>query len=128
MTSRKTFFIVGMLLAIIFVIRLIFFIMTNKIGTAVYLLELLDWASGSFIAFCLSYLYPQFKAKDERAQLIRQKGMRYSMFFVLASLTVLMLLIQSGILTLSVVIVVRILLSLTVVIMSLSWVILSKRM
>lgn len=38
--------------------------------------------SGSYImvgmavmCFCLSYLYPQFKQKDERMKLIRQKGM-----------------------------------------------------
>jgi hypothetical protein len=34
--------------------------------------------SMSVMAFCLSYLYPQFVQKDERMQLIRQKGMFFS--------------------------------------------------
>ncbi|WP_142255323.1 permease [Bacillus sinesaloumensis] len=29
----------------------------------------------AIMCFCLSYLYPQFKQKDERMQLIRYKGM-----------------------------------------------------
>ncbi|MBU9674477.1 permease [Planococcus sp. CP5-4] len=34
--------------------------------------------SMSIMAFSLSYLYPQFAQKDERMQLIRQKGMFFS--------------------------------------------------
>lgn len=29
----------------------------------------------SVMAFCLAYLYPQFKENDERSKLIREKGM-----------------------------------------------------
>jgi hypothetical protein len=32
------------------------------------------------MCFCLSYLYPQFKQKDERMKLIREKGMFVSFF------------------------------------------------
>lgn len=32
----------------------------------------------SVMSFCLSYLYPQFKQKDERMKLIREKGMFFS--------------------------------------------------
>ncbi len=32
------------------------------------------------MCFCLSYLHPQFKEKDERMKLIRYKGMFFSFF------------------------------------------------
>ena len=36
----------------------------------------------SIMTFCLSYLQPQFKARDERSRMIREKGMFYSYFAV----------------------------------------------
>jgi uncharacterized membrane protein len=40
------------------------------------------------MSFCLSYLYPQFKQKDERMRLIRQKGMFASFVAMLIYLIV----------------------------------------
>ncbi|PAD83789.1 hypothetical protein CHH57_07965 [Niallia circulans] len=128
MASQKNYFIVGILLTFIFVIRLILFFMTDNKESAVYFVELLNWGSIAIMAFCYSYLYPQFKEKDERTQSIRQKGIYYSMFLVIISLIAMMLLIQYGVIALSTILVVRIMISLIIIIMSLSWVILSKQM
>ncbi|WP_347551919.1 hypothetical protein ABFG93_07355 [Pseudalkalibacillus hwajinpoensis] len=40
------------------------------------------------MSFCLSYLFPQFKMKDERSRMIREKGMFYSYFFMLGYIIV----------------------------------------
>lgn len=40
------------------------------------------------MCFCLSYLYPQFKQKDERMKLIREKGMFASFFAMMMYLIV----------------------------------------
>ena len=128
MASRKNFFIVGILLLLIFIVRLILFFVTDNKDSTVYLVELLNWGSIAFMAFCYSYLYPQFKEKDERTQSIRQKGMYYSMFVVIVSLIIIMLLIQYGVIILSTILVVRILISLIFITMSLSWVMLSRQM
>lgn len=48
----------------------------------------------SVMAFCNAYLYPHFQAKDERSKVIREKGMFYSYFVLLAFLCLLMILFQ----------------------------------
>ena len=48
----------------------------------------------SVMAFCNGYLYPQFKAKDERSRIIREKGMFYSYFILIGFLAVFMILFQ----------------------------------
>ncbi|WP_010677597.1 hypothetical protein [Bacillus timonensis] len=40
------------------------------------------------MSFCLAYLYPQFKQKDERMKLIREKGMFASFFAMILYLVV----------------------------------------
>ena len=48
----------------------------------------------SIMAFCNGYLYPQFKAKDERSRIIREKGMFYSYFILIGYLALFMILFQ----------------------------------
>ena len=54
---------------------------TASISTGVFLVgqELVSFGV-SVMAFCIAYLYPQFKENDERSKLIREKGMFYSYF------------------------------------------------
>lgn len=128
MASRKNFFIIGVLLSLIFVVRLFLFFMTDNKDSIVYAVELLNWGTLAVMAFCYGYLFPQFKEKDERTQSIRQKGIYYAMFVMIISLIIIMLLIQYGIVTLTTIVVVRILISIVFITISLSWVILSKKM
>lgn len=128
MASRKNYFIVGILLSFIFIVRAVLMLLTDSIASAENIVELINWGSIAFMAFCYSYLYPQFKEKDERTNSIRQKGIYYSMFMVLASLIVIMVLIQYGIIVLPTIILVRFMFSLILVTTALSWVILSKQM
>lgn len=48
----------------------------------------------SIMAFCNAYLFPQFKTKDERSSVIREKGMFYSYFIIVGFLVVFMTLFQ----------------------------------
>lgn len=48
------------------------------------------------MSFCLAYLYPQFKQKDERMRLIRQKGMFACLFAMMIYLIVFSIGIQFG--------------------------------
>ncbi|MFP3339033.1 hypothetical protein R0J91_13715, partial [Micrococcus sp. SIMBA_131] len=57
--------------------------------------------SMSIMGFCLSYLQPQFKAKDERSRMIREKGMFYSYFAVLGYIMVFLSLLQFNIVDIS---------------------------
>jgi len=80
------------------------------------------------VCFCLSYLYPQFKQKDERTTYIRQKGVFISYFALLFYYFVLMTIIQFELFALTAMDVLTILSSLTIITVFLSWVILARRM
>lgn len=77
--------------------------------------------------FSLSYLYPHLKQKDERAKLIRQKGMFYSYFALLVYYAALTIIIHFNIFTLSAMEVLNIIVALTICTVFISWVILAKR-
>ncbi|MFA1822343.1 permease [Virgibacillus oceani] len=79
------------------------------------------------MTFSLSYLYPHLKQKDERAKLIRQKGMFYSYFALVFYYIILTLIIQFDILQLTAMDLLNILVVLTICTVFLSWVILAKR-
>ncbi|WP_456276306.1 hypothetical protein [Bacillus sp. AK128] len=124
MVSQKSFFIAGLLISFIFIVRFVLFFMT----TSVSIIELINWGSLAYMTFAISHLYPQFKHKDERIDAIRQKGMYYSIFIVLVMLIVLMLMIQLNLLALSSLEIVRVLISVIIVSIWTNWIILSKRM
>lgn len=79
------------------------------------------------MTFSLSYLYPHLKQKDERAKMIRQKGMFYSYFALLIYYAVLTIIIGYDILPLSAMQVLNILVALTICTVFISFVILAKR-
>lgn len=83
--------------------------------------------SMAVMTFSMSYLYPQFKQKDERMKLIRQKGMFYSYFALIFYYIALMIIVQFDILTLSAMDVLNILAALTISTVFISMVILAKR-
>ncbi|MCA0970245.1 permease [Halobacillus litoralis] len=94
-----------------------------KDGIPLYALPLLSLA---VIAFCMSHLYPQFKQKDERMKLIRYKGLFVSFFVILGLMSVLLLLLQVNVVSLTAVEVIQILIALYMTVVFSSWVIVSK--
>jgi hypothetical protein len=50
--------------------------------------------SMAILSFSMSYLYPQFKQKDERMKMIRQKAMFYSYFAMMGYLIIFLLIAQ----------------------------------
>ncbi|MEW5553120.1 hypothetical protein ABGT22_24930 [Peribacillus frigoritolerans] len=124
MASQKNYLIVGLLLSFLFIVRLILSLMTD----AVSVVELLNWGTLAYMGFAISYLYPQFKDKDERTEAIRQKGMYHSLYIVLVVLIALMVLIEFNTLTLTTIEIVRVMISVIIITIWTSWIFLSKRM
>ncbi|MBF7153515.1 permease [Bacillus wiedmannii] len=79
------------------------------------------------MSFCLSYLHPQFKEKDERMKLIRYKGMFFSFFALIAYYLLFSFGLNLKILTLSATELLNILMALTMSTVFISFVVLSKR-
>ncbi|MGD6890177.1 permease [Bacillus mobilis] len=79
------------------------------------------------MCFCLSYLHPQFKEKDERMKLIRYKGMFFSFFALSAYYLIFSFCLNLKILTLSATELLNILMALTMSTVFISFVVLSKR-
>lgn len=67
------------------------------------------------MSFCLGYLHPQFKQKDERMRLIRQKGIYISYFASLVYYIILTVVIQLNFVTLTALQVLNILAALTII-------------
>lgn len=82
--------------------------------------------SMTIIAFCMSYLYPQFKQKDERMRLIRYKGLFFSFFFMLAVMSMLLMVVELTQVSLSASEVIQLLLTLYMSSVFISWVVISK--
>ncbi|WP_026675614.1 hypothetical protein [Alkalihalobacterium bogoriense] len=87
----------------------------------------LVFLSSTVMAFCLAYLYPQFKENDERSKKIRERGMFISYFFILGYMIILMALFQFEIINLNGYQTVSVLTALTICTVFSSFVILSKR-
>ncbi|PEZ24926.1 permease [Bacillus thuringiensis] len=79
------------------------------------------------MCFCLSYLHPQFKEKDERMKLIRYKGMFFSFFALTAYYLLFSIGLNLKILTLSATELLNILMALTISTVFISFVVLAKR-
>ena len=79
------------------------------------------------MAFCIAYLYPQFKENDERSKLIREKGMFYSYFNIMFFMIIISGLLQFNVINLNGSQTVYIIETLTIITVFLSFVILSKR-
>lgn len=81
----------------------------------------------SVMAFCLAYLYPQFKDNDERSKQIREKGMFYSYFIIIGFLMIMSGLFQFNIINLNGIQTVYVIETLIVITVFLSFVVLSKK-
>lgn len=81
----------------------------------------------SVVAFCLAYLYPQFKENDERSKLIRQKGMFYSYFIIIGYLMIMSGLFQFNIIYLNGIQTLYVIQTLIIITVFLSFVVLSKK-
>ncbi|ENJ6135036.1 permease [Bacillus cereus] len=79
------------------------------------------------MCFCLSYLHPQFKEKDERMKLIRYKGMFFSFFALTAYYLLFSIGLNLNVITLSAVELLNILMALTMSTIFISFVVLAKR-
>ncbi|MEC1375867.1 permease [Heyndrickxia oleronia] len=82
--SRIPFFILGMLFLMMAGFLILASIKANTAPSTMIFIQL----AMAIMSFCLSYLYPQFKQKDERMKLIRQKGMFASFVAMLIYLIV----------------------------------------
>lgn len=77
---RKLFFILGSFFFVLSCFLIVIGMLANQIlHSSVYLMFAM-----AVMSFCMSYLYPQFKQKDERMKLIRAKGM-FASFVALMS-------------------------------------------
>ncbi|CUB10204.1 hypothetical protein BN2127_JRS1_01989 [Bacillus cereus] len=81
----------------------------------------------TIMSFCLSYLHPQFKEKDERMKLIRYKGMFFSFFALTAYYLLFSIGLNLKIITLSATELLNILMALTMSTVFISFVVLAKR-
>jgi len=81
----------------------------------------------SVMAFCLAYLYPQFKENDERSKLIREKGMFYSYFIIMGFMIMISGLFQFNIINLNGIQTVYLIETLIIITVFLSFVVLSKK-
>jgi len=81
----------------------------------------------SVMAFCLAYLYPQFKENDERSKLIREKGMFYSYFIIMGFLIIVSGLFQFNVINLNGIQTVYLIETLIIITVFLSFVVLSKK-
>ena len=79
----------------------------------------------SVMAFCLAYLYPQFKQNDERSKLIREKGMFFSYFIIMGFMMIISGLFQFNVINLNGSQTVYLIETLTIITVFLSFVIIS---
>lgn len=127
MTLKVSYQLMAVALTIVFLTRLFVLISVGSIEVE-QVIELSNWGALTYMAIAISYLYPQFKDKDERANAIRQKGMYYSMFIVLFIVMILLILIQSNIVALTAIEIIRILISVIIISIWTCWIFLSKKM
>ncbi|MFI8685038.1 permease [Rossellomorea sp. NPDC077527] len=78
------------------------------------------------LSFCMHYLYPQFKHKDERMKMIREKGIFYSYFAILTFFIILMSILGLELIELTALNLMYVITSLTIMTVFISMVIMAK--
>ncbi|WP_209366498.1 permease [Sediminibacillus dalangtanensis] len=121
--SRLAFLFIGIVDLVLFVFLAVAATITGDTGL---LSENLIWLAMAVMAFCLSYLFPQFIQKDERMKLIRQKGIFFSFFAFLFYSILLTTLLHTNLIQLTGSETISILTSLMICTVFISWVVLSK--
>ncbi|MCU4770084.1 permease [Bacillus toyonensis] len=121
--SQKYFIFMGIIFLIMSVFMILAGIMTHSAppSPTYTLLAMM------IMCFCLSYLHPQFKEKDERMKLIRYKGMFFSFFALTAYYLLFSIGLNLKVMTLSAVELLHILMALTMSTVFISFVVLAKR-
>jgi len=79
------------------------------------------------MSFCMSYLFPHLKMKDERSRIIREKGMFYAYFAMLGYFFIFMTLLTFNVIEISALTTVNILVALMIATVFISMVIVAKR-
>ncbi|MCK6206847.1 permease [Bacillus infantis] len=120
MESRLTFYICGGLLTLFMAVIGI------SAGESI-LPQTWTLLSMTVMSFSMGYLYPQFKQKDERMKMIRQKGLFYAYFALIGYFFIFFLLLGLGIIDISALELLQILSGLTISTVFLSMVFVSKR-
>ncbi|MGM0854878.1 MAG: permease [Bacillota bacterium] len=119
--QTKIYLIAGWFLALQTVFMFIAGIMTKE-----FPYYALTPMSLTVLSFCMHYLHPQFKQKDERMKMIREKGMFYSFFAIMTVHVVLMTVLQFDLIGLTAMNLLNILTSISIMTVFLSMVIVAK--
>jgi hypothetical protein len=80
----------------------------------------------SVMSFCMGYLHPHFKQKDERMRMIREKGIFYSYFALLGYFIILMSLLQFDLIQLTAMNLLYIIIALTIMTVFISMTVVAK--
>ncbi len=123
MESRLTFYICG---GLFLIMTLFMAVIAISAGESI-LPQTWTLLSMTVMSFSMGYLYPQFKQKDERMKLIRQRGLFYTYFALIVYFFIFFLLIGLGIIDISALELLQILSGLTISTVFLSMVYVSKR-
>ncbi|NQD65619.1 permease [Bacillus haikouensis] len=121
MKQNKWYFIIGG----IFAAQGIFILAVGIIDGSIpfYALPLFAMA---VMSFCMSYLHPHFKQKDERMRMIREKGMFYSYFALLSYFMILMWVLQFDLIQLTAMNLLYIIMALTIMTVFISMAVVAK--
>ncbi|WP_099364006.1 permease [Fredinandcohnia onubensis] len=120
--SRVPFVVLGILFSVMSGFLLFVGIMANSSPAPMAFMTL----AMAVMSFCLAYLYPQFKQKDERMKLIREKGIFASFFAMMIFLIAFNIGLQFNIIALTAAQLINILTTLLISTMFISFVIYSK--
>jgi hypothetical protein len=123
MESRLTFYICGGL----FLIMTLFMAFVGIAADESIVPQTWTLLSLTVMSFSMGYLFPQFKQKDERMKLIRQKGLFYAYFALIVYFLIFFLLIGLKIIDISALELLQILSGMTISTVFLSMVYVSKR-
>lgn len=123
MKSKYGNFLIGLMIMLVTII-IVFSQISNE-NAQLTSLGLLTF-SISIMFLSLGYLHSQYKNKDERMRMIREKGMYFSYFTIMVYYLIFIILIGTNIITITAFSAVQILGSLTIITVFLSQVILSK--
>ncbi|WP_306009950.1 permease [Bacillus sp. MMSF_3328] len=97
MESRLTFYICG---GLFLIMTLFMAVIAISAGESI-LPQTWTLLSMTVMSFSMGYLYPQFKQKDERMKMIRQKGLFHAYFALIVYFFIFFLLLGLGIIDIS---------------------------
>lgn len=123
MGSRKTYMIFG----IVFTLLGAFYLFVSLMAKGSPLPQAYVTFALAIMSFCMSYLFPHLKSKDERSKLIREKGMFYAYFAMLGYFFIFMTLLSFNVMEISALTMVNILMALMIATVFVSMVIVAKR-